>query len=654
MPYSVRPRAHVYAIASVALALVLALVGATGVAIGDTEPVTVAATVPSATMLDATGCSNGTGYAATVGSDSPVGRWKFDESSGSTAADSSGNANHLTHYTSPNVGVPGLLSNDAKAAWFGGPTGSNSHAAIADTASLSLTNHVSVEAWVKVDQVPSGGSFGIVAQKAGSYMLRIDNTAEGNDFSFFIHDGSSWEPRVDTATTVRPGRTYHVVGTYDGSFIRLYVDGQLRSQVARTGAIYDSPWGMELGGQVFGTPLNPLNGTLDEVAVYPTALSATAVQTHYRAGSGTSSLGTVTASDSVKSADDCTIAFGSSNDTAMLRLAQRDSGGSAMSAGPLSQDTVGYWPLNNTGDDLSPLGRTAALTGSDPAWTSGPPGFGGALDLDGNDHAEITHDTRQNLTAYTVEAWFKTGGGGGGFKTIVAKSDTNGTGYNNYALQLNSSYELKLQFTRSNGSSVALYHPGVAYNDSQWHHAAATVGSNFAALYVDGKLKNSTAFGGVADLPPVPIYIGTDIPGQHYFQGQVDEVRITPRVLSAAEIHSHYAGAISNYESSGDGDDTDWGSGQTTSMFGACLRAKSSAAVTATWNLNATCPVSDGNYWNPVAATTGTAGAKIASVSSGSMSESVSLRFGMRGGDRAPAGAYRAELITEIVAPNTP
>ena len=77
---------------------------------------------------------------------------------------------------------------------------------------------------------------------------------------------------------------HHVVGTYDGSVARLYVDGNLADSQNFTGSSNAA------GGLFVGSPgwaANCANGSLDEVAVYGGALTAAQVKAHYDAAQGT-------------------------------------------------------------------------------------------------------------------------------------------------------------------------------------------------------------------------------------------------------------------------------------------------------------------------------------------------------------------------------
>jgi uncharacterized delta-60 repeat protein len=94
----------------------------------------------------------------------------------------------------------------------------------------------------------------------------------------------------------------------------------------------------------------------------------------------------------------------------------------------------------------------------------------------------------------------------------------------------------------------------------------------------------------------------------------------------------------------------DWTNGA--DMFGACLRAVGGAGVAATWNSNATCPMTAGTHWNPVPPTSGSAGATIATSSIATTANATTaLRFGVRIPASQRPGDYYAPVVFEVVAP---
>jgi hypothetical protein len=76
------------------------------------------------------------------------------------------------------------------------------------------------------------------------------------------------------------GSTYHLVGTYDGSTVRIYVNGVDQGSSAHTGAVDDTTVPLVIST----SSVSIWNGRLDEVAIYGQALTSTRVQAHHTRG----------------------------------------------------------------------------------------------------------------------------------------------------------------------------------------------------------------------------------------------------------------------------------------------------------------------------------------------------------------------------------
>src|SRR2546425_4093902 len=74
----------------------------------------------------------------------------------------------------------------------------------------------------------------------------------------------------------------------------------------------------------------------------------------------------------------------------------------------------------------------------------------------------------------------------------------------------------------------------LAYNDGTWHHVAGVLRSGLAELYVDGVLVSQDTTNPIASLrPSTGVQIGFV---SSNFVGNIDEVRVFSRALTAAEI----------------------------------------------------------------------------------------------------------------------
>lgn len=221
-------------------------------------------------------------YSSEVLADSPLAYYRLGEASGSTLVDSSGNGRDGTYVVAPTLGVAGALTGDADtAADFQGPT-TGGHATVT-TGTWMDAAAITVEAWIKYDSTTANG---YIADRdnngsARDWRLFINNTTGRLDFTVWNSGGTAYTLNPTTALTINT--TYHVVGTFDGTNIKLYVDGVQIGTAACTGNVRTTAQKICIGSFNESTS-NRFNGVLDEVAYYGTALSAARVLAHYDAG----------------------------------------------------------------------------------------------------------------------------------------------------------------------------------------------------------------------------------------------------------------------------------------------------------------------------------------------------------------------------------
>jgi len=130
---------------------------------------------------------------------------------------------------------------------------------------------VTVEAWIRSDKV-SASVEGAGIVNAGNYLMRI--TRGTPSFHVFT---TRWGPVLAKSPALE-GRWLHLVGTYDGKQMCIYVNGALAGSVDRQGAIAHSPRPLILGRQA-----NPFTGVIDEIRIYLACLTAPQVKARYDA-----------------------------------------------------------------------------------------------------------------------------------------------------------------------------------------------------------------------------------------------------------------------------------------------------------------------------------------------------------------------------------
>jgi hypothetical protein len=99
--------------------------------------------------------------------------------------------------------------------------------------------------------------------------------------------GSGSDKTFTPAAAVNDGLWHHLVTTYDGTSITLYVDGvALASQTAVRATVMD-PYGFSIGAALNTLdPNSPGNfdGTIDDVSIYAAALNQATVTNHHQFG----------------------------------------------------------------------------------------------------------------------------------------------------------------------------------------------------------------------------------------------------------------------------------------------------------------------------------------------------------------------------------
>jgi len=210
------------------------------------------------------------GLGASVGNaGSLVGYWSFDEGQGTVVHDQSGSGNDGTINGSP--------------LWIEGPfgkalqlNGTSDYVDCGNAESLNITDKLTVSAWVKTVDAgePAEGQMGgqnHYVSKDNSYQMKHRT----NLLIFAIWDGGPHATRISIDNSFN-GEWHHVVGTYDGSVLKTYVDGKLEGEASHEGSIDLNEWNVNIGKN----PANEdqyLNGGIDEVRIYARDLSASQV-----------------------------------------------------------------------------------------------------------------------------------------------------------------------------------------------------------------------------------------------------------------------------------------------------------------------------------------------------------------------------------------
>ena len=305
-----------------------------------------------------------------------VGFWPLTHTSGSVATDVSTSGNDGT------LSVTDLWSAQSIGSCFDGSTSQH----VTGTGAYLGSSSGTLSFWFKAD-----------SQLVDRYMVSLPSASAGsNGFNVAAISGGC---RVDLSTSsgfkqlsyttqnVQDGGIYHIVATYDGSDIYLYVDGVQVATVAHTGTINQQADG-EFNINRFGSYGRTSDGFYQNVRVFNTALTADQVSLLYnRPWAGTNY------SDVFPY-----------QPTAPPTLALKS--GESINTG-----LVGWWPLTETDDYVS--GAADISTNANDGTQSGGvlsalTSIGGAASFDGADdrfEVDDAGDFDFGTGDFSVSAW---------------------------------------------------------------------------------------------------------------------------------------------------------------------------------------------------------------------------------------------------------
>ncbi len=218
-------------------------------------------------------------YVEEILADTPAIYLRFGELLGATAQDSSGNVHNGTYHNGFVLGETGALFEDiSTSVHLDGVT--NTNITVPDHVDLDLDDDFTIEAWVKLDGLPSGSSY-IVDKGTNGYALRFPTAGDG---TFALRKSGVADITASELPIPNDGAFHHVVATKIGSTVSLYLDNQLVTGTVTNATMIDTASVLTVGSLLSGS--SAFKGWLQEFALYDYALSPSAVLRHYQSGQG--------------------------------------------------------------------------------------------------------------------------------------------------------------------------------------------------------------------------------------------------------------------------------------------------------------------------------------------------------------------------------
>jgi glucose/arabinose dehydrogenase/PKD repeat protein len=509
-----------------------------------------------------------------------VAAYAFNEGSGTAIADASGN------------GQNGTAANTTWAATgkYGGAltfNGSSSRVTVPDSPLLHLTTAMTLEAWVNSTGTNAGWR-DLVYKGNDNYYLSASSTPNNRPAAGGIMGGSYGE--VFGVATLPANTWTHLAVTYDGTTLRLYVNGTQVSNLGKTGNLATSTNPLSIGSDpIYG---QYFQGLVDEVRIYNTALSSSEIQadmaTPISVGTGDtqppSQPGTLTATainsgrvdlswgaatdnvavtgyriercqtagcsnfTQIAAPPGAVTSYGDTNAAAGTSYSYRVRAVDAVpNLGPYSNTATASTP-NGSGPtpvaafafdegsgssvaDASGGGNNGSLTGTTWA-TNGK--YGKALNFNGSS-SRVTIADAPSLhlaNAMTLEAWVYPTVVNSGWRDILYK------GNDNYYLSATTTSSSRPAGGGIIGGSYSEVFGTAALPANSWAHLAVTYDGAALRLYVNGTQVSTTAKTGGIATSTNPLTIGSDPIYGQYFQGMIDDIRVYDSALTGSQIQT--------------------------------------------------------------------------------------------------------------------
>ena len=420
-------------------------------------------------------------YKNVVINDAPIAYWPLNDASGTSLADVMSNPANATASGGVTVAQAAIAPGLGTCLLLDGST--NRIDIAPSVTKFAIAGAITVEGWVKYSQSGGGNIFSCAYNNG--FRVQIGGGAGGSGVNVIFNAANV----LSSPANLSPNTLYHAVVTASSSGVKIYVNGSL---VASNTTAWSSMDGsaVSLGYTATGRPLEPMGGSLSNVAVYSKELSSDRIAAHY-----TSGLASPTASADPNFGD-------------VLLLVQGDSNYVDSSASPL------------TG---TPIGSVAVST-STFKFGGGSIGFsGGMLKYPG-----ATLYAAMASSAMTFEAWIYPTAGGS-FQRLMAFSDGTATNFQ-YSLTIDLDSSNKLKFLQLSGNALTQISSVTPLPMNQWYHVALVMSAGTLMGFVNGVLQGSAAVGPTNSLSDGALTLGADSNNGWAFTGFMDDVRFTKNV----------------------------------------------------------------------------------------------------------------------------
>lgn len=406
--------------------------------------------------------------------------------------------------------------------------GTNDYVTVTDPTFFDGGNRITVGGWAKTTSLSaeryivtkstcSGGTDQGIFELGGGF-----TSAGYPEFTLYKGGGKPDYEHIVGTTRIDDGMWHHVAGTYDGAYVRLYVDGVESASVATTSLTFPATQSsnLEIGSCNGGTYL--WDGSLDDIRVYTRALSGDEIRRLYLMGA------------SLKA-----------------NVSKRDL---------LTNGLVGYWTMDGkdinlgttTREVIDVSGRNNHGDWRNHASTTIPGKVGQGIEFDGVDDRVVIQNSSGviGLSVLSACAWVKPQDVASTYPQILSTYNvvqTNGWDFYLYNQgDFSEGVGLGTSFSAA-GTFVSSEYQSVLVRFDEWSHVCISQNGNSSGamkLYLNGTQITSgivtSGSGTRSSDSGNDVYIGDSVNEAYPLKGIIDDLRVYGRELLPEEVRELY------------------------------------------------------------------------------------------------------------------
>lgn len=405
-------------------------------------------------------------------------QWSFDEGTTGPVADGSGLGN---------VGIAsnGVIRSGCEGRNMASFDGDDDVIQVKDVPLLDISGKITMAAWVRPTRVrvqsiinkaglDATDGYELGLNQTGAVYVRFNQATQTTGLTLFsktkpVYDGKTWT---------------HIAATYDGSDIRIYVNGKLDAEAAAVFSIGVNDLPLSIGN----TELlkSGYGGDLDDLSLYAVALTE----------------------DEIRD-----IAAASTGRGLISRWSfESQEGNQLPDTGSANNPIVGFTPQLTK--KLISHGMRKGL------WVN-------------KDSVMVAHHESLNFDEMTMAAWIRPQQKES--QRILAKGNVTTDGYE---LSLSSTGTVFARWNRNSAANAyrVISNSQYPHDGKTWMHIAASYDGKMMRLYINGKLEANKSANFTIGPNSKDLRIGADELGEAPFYGQLDDVQLYKGVVSPCEI----------------------------------------------------------------------------------------------------------------------